>query len=341
MELYYSSVSSLQVSWSFQADLLRPFPYNKPHRDERVLLNSKAGLLKQKKTQSQPTKKPNPQEYLALISTGRIGTVYEPASHCVLTGHTLTFRLGLKSVFWVKATPHNSLSRSILPITSQIWLSHPIQVSSWSADFLPVTLHALKASLPQGRAQLLPKRWRIPLQSLICHCLLRELLQTRNKQKHQSSLSASRLSESEWNLLYKVPSQRLGKSLHLFRDGDRTVIHRLKQHDWVRQITIFEKSLLKSFLQSFKNFLHLQWLWIPDDCPFLQGVISLGGFQWHSWSHWTSAKRPSVEREKKYGKDANPITWEKRCLSHKASRVQVVCPIPYTYTQKNQENFHR
>lgn len=75
---------------------------------------------------------------------------------------------------------------------------------------------------------------------------------------------------------------RSGKSPHMFRDArwrQSTVTHRLKQHDQVRQIAILKKSLLKSFLQSFKNFLHLQWFWIPDECPLLQGIIGLGGFQ--------------------------------------------------------------
>lgn len=54
---------------------------------------------------------------------------------------------------------------------------------------------------------------------------------------------------------------------------------KLQQHDQARQRARLKKFLLKSFLQSFKNFLHLQWLWIPDESPLLQGVVGLGGLQ--------------------------------------------------------------
>lgn len=76
-------------------------------------------------------------------------------------------------------------------------------------------------------------------------------------------------------LIVQVPG--LGRSAHSSEVPDG---HRAQgQTAAAQQMARLKKSLLKSFLQSFKNFLHLQWLWIPDESPLLQGIVGLGGLQ--------------------------------------------------------------
>lgn len=109
--------------------------------------------------------------------------------HCVHAGHTLTFRLGLSQLSESTQTPHSSLSRNFLPITPQVWLSHPYPSLSLicrlpachpARSESPPSSRELRCSLTDGESphRVLP---------------VTDFLEKRNEQNHQSTLSASRL----------------------------------------------------------------------------------------------------------------------------------------------------